>query len=108
MASMPTASCGPRRPELAAPGGLLTRVVRALGVAGELVGIEVQLAQVAARVAPGLVEEVRRVRVAALAAGGDRHRLDPVAELDHRDEAVAARAVHPLGPRVGPGAERRE
>src|SRR5439155_5119209 len=87
---------------------LLARLVASRGVAFELLRVEVHLAQVAARVAGRLVVEVRRVGVAALAARGDRHRVYLVAELDDRDEAVAAGAVHPLGARVGPRAERRE
>src|SRR5262245_58487574 len=84
---------------------LLARVVAPPGVAGELGRIEVHLAQVAARVASRLVVEVRRVRVAAFATGRDGDRPHARPELDHRDEAVAARAVHPLGARVGARAE---
>jgi hypothetical protein len=83
-------------------------MVRGMGVALEQRGMEVDLAQVAAGVARGLFVEVRRVEMAALAAGGDGHRSHALAELDDSDEAVAVRAVHPLRPRVGPRAERGE
>src|SRR5262245_56090640 len=87
----------------------LAGVVRPLGVRPELRGIEVDFAQVAGRVALGLVVEVLRRGVAALAAGRDRAGAHAVrAELDDGDEAVAAGAVHPLRPRIGPRAERRE
>jgi hypothetical protein len=55
-----------------------------MGVAHELRGIEVDLAQVAAGVARGRVVEVRRVEMAALAAGGDGHRSHALAELVER------------------------
>ena len=48
------------------------RVVLALGVSLQLGAIEVHVAQVARRVALGLIVEVRRFRIAALAAGRDR------------------------------------
>ena len=83
-------------------------MVRALGVALELSRIEVHVAQIAGAVALGLIVEMRRRRIAALAAGGDRLRPHPVAELDDRDEAVAAGAVHLLRARVGARAERGE
>src|SRR2546423_344840 len=75
----------------------------------ELVGIEVDLAKVARGVALRLVVEMLRRRITAFAAGGHRAGVDAVlAELDDGDEAVAARAVHPLGPRIRPRAERGE
>ena len=52
----------------------LPRVVLALGVPLQLGAIEVHVAQIARRVALRLIVEVRRRRIAALAAGGDRPR----------------------------------
>ena len=46
--------------------------------------------------------------IAALAAGGDRLGPHLIAELDDRDEAVAARAVHLLRAWIGARAERRQ
>src|SRR5205823_6642042 len=72
-------------------------------------GIEVDLPQVARRVALCLVVEVLRLRIAALATGAHGARPHAVLpELHHGDEAVAARAVPLLGAGVLPGAERRE
>src|SRR4029077_11682954 len=70
--------------------------------------VEVDLTQIAAGVARRLIVEVRRLRIAALAAGGHRPRAQAVAELDDGDEAVAAGAVHLLRPLVGARAERGE
>ena len=87
---------------------LLPRPVRPLRVLLDVRAVEVDLAQVAGGVALGLVVEVRRRRIAALAAGAHRPRPHAVAELHHRHEAVAARAVHLLRARVGARAERRQ
>src|SRR5687768_10392809 len=84
------------------------RSVGPLGVAYELVGMEIDLAQVARRVAPGLVVEMGRAGMAALAAGRDRQSPDTRSELDDRDEAVAAGAVPALRARPGARAERSE
>ena len=72
---------------------LLPRPVPPLDMAGELVGVEIDRAQIAGGVALRLIGEMRRARVAAFAARGDRDRADARAEFDHRDEAVAAGAV---------------
>src|SRR5690349_4770859 len=60
------------------------------------------------RITLGFIVEVRRGERAALAAGGDRLRAYAVAELDHGDEAVTARAVPLLGVGIGAGSERGE
>src|SRR5258706_94262 len=86
----------------------LPRMVLPLFVRLDLRAIEVHLAQIARAVADGLIAEVRRLRIAALSAGGYGSRLHLIAELDDRDEAVAAGAVHFLRPFVGACAERRQ
>src|SRR3954451_18322247 len=78
-----------------------------LDVLLDVVAIEPDVTEIAGRVALGLIAEVLRIRIAALPARGDRPRADAVAELDNGDEAVAAGAVHLLGP-VGPGAKGRQ
>src|SRR3954451_11396122 len=83
-------------------------MVGAFGMALELVGIEIDLAQRSRRVALRLISEVRGVGVAALASGGNRAGADALAELDHGDEAVAIVAVPPLGARPGLRAEGGE
>src|SRR5262245_7344381 len=87
----------------------LSGMVSPFRVAFQLVGIEVDLAQVARRVAFGLIVEMLRRRIAALPACGHRAGAHAVgAELDDGNEAVAARAVHPLRARIGARAERRQ
>src|SRR4030081_177091 len=83
-------------------------MVPALDVAPELVRVEVDVAQLALRIAQRLIVEVRRRGMPTLAAGGDGLRPHAVTELHHSHEAVAAGAVELL--RAGPGAraERRE
>src|ERR1700729_411068 len=84
------------------------RVIDALDMPLELLGPEIDGAQVAGRVAFGLVVEMWRIRMAALATGSDRARTNLVAELDHRDEAVAAGTVVALRSRPTVRAERGE
>src|ERR1017187_6691859 len=79
-----------------------------LRVSLELLAIEVDLAQFTCAVTFGLIVEVRGRRIAALAAGRHGHGADALAELDHGDEAVAARAKPLLGARVGARGERRQ
>src|SRR5438270_11705573 len=75
----------------------------------DLRGIEIDFAQIARCITLRCVVEVRRCGIAALPAGGDRPRVDPVwTEFDHGDEAVAVGAVPPLGPRLLGCAERGE
>src|SRR4029450_6708972 len=74
----------------------VARMVAALRVSLELLRIVVDVAQVAGAVAQDLIVEMRRRRVAALAAGSDCFRVHALAEFDGRDEAVAARAVELL------------
>src|SRR4051794_17434459 len=83
-------------------------MVRPLGVPPQLAGVEVHVAQLSLGVPHGLVVEVLRLRMAALAAGADGLRPNAVAELHHGDEAVAARAVKLLRAGPGPRAERGE
>src|SRR4051794_1402912 len=83
-------------------------MVRPLGVPLQLLAVEVHLAQVAGGVALRLVVEVLRRRIAALAAGRDRARAHPLAELDGGDEAIAADPIHLLRPRRRARAERGE
>src|SRR5262245_37406959 len=83
-------------------------MVLALLMRVDVLAVEVDLAQIAGRIARRLIAEVLRLRIAALAARADRPRTDAIAELDDGDEAVAAGAVHFLGAGIGARAERRE
>src|SRR3954470_18160500 len=87
---------------------LTSRMVGPLRVAGQLLRIEVDVAQAPRAVALRLILEVLRLRIAALAAGRHRLRAHLVAELDDRDEAVAGVAVHLLRVLVAARAERSE
>src|SRR4051812_35339790 len=79
----------------------LARVVCALCMPDQLPSIEVHRTQVAGRIPFSLIVEVLRLRVAAFTAGRDRASANAVlAELDDRNEAVPARAVHLLRARV--------
>src|SRR5688572_29185540 len=80
----------------------LAGVIFAFDMSGELVAMEIHVTQRPARIARGLVVEVGRIGVAALAAGRDRFRAYALAELDGGDEAVAARAVVLLRVTEGP------
>src|SRR5437660_8535482 len=75
-------------------------MVLALGVPLELRPVEVDLSQVAGRVSPGLIVEVRGRRTAALASSGHGFSPNLLAKLDHGNEAVSAGAIPLLGPRV--------
>src|SRR5215208_5719176 len=86
--------------------GHFTRVIAALGEALELAAVEIHRSKSTRGVPFGLVVEVPRAGIATLATR--RHRQSPHAvlpELDHRHEAVAARAVHPARPRIRPRTE---
>src|SRR5947209_20625696 len=83
-------------------------MVLALDVALQLGTIEVHVSQIARAVSRGLIVEVRRRRIAALAAGRDRPGPHAIAEFDDGDEAVPAGAVHLLRAFVRARAERRE
>src|SRR5665213_1588576 len=80
-----------------------TWMVGSLGVAFELIGVEVDFAKIAGGVAGGFVVEVGRVGMAAFAAGGDGAGVDAGAELDDGNEAVAAGAIPLLRVGVGTG-----
>src|SRR6185437_5255729 len=82
------------------PGLLFAWMVGLFGVPLQLRRIEVDRAQVAGGVALGLILEVRRVGIAALAASGHRARGDGGAEINASHEAVAAAAVDALGARI--------
>src|SRR5690349_5182812 len=84
---------------------LLPRLVLTLGVTFQILAIEIHVAEVAGRVALGLVVEVLRPGHAVQSAGGDRLRFHLVSEFDGGDKAVAARAVPLLGTRIGARAE---
>src|SRR5258706_9614229 len=86
----------------------LPRVVLPFGVALELFAVEVDLAEVAGRVAGRLVVEVRGGGVAAFATGGHGAGVYAGSEFDDGDEAVAARAVPLPGARIGLGTEGGE
>src|SRR5262245_48632108 len=75
---------------------------------GELRAVEVHLPQRPARIALGLIVEMRGTRVATLAARRHRPSTHTVAELDDGDEAVARRPVPLPGVGIGPGAEGSE
>src|SRR5438445_1271460 len=83
-------------------------MVLALDVALQLGTIEVHVSQIARAVSRGLIVEVRRRRIAALAAGRDRPGPHAIAEFDDCHEAVPARAVHLLGSLVRARAEGRQ
>lgn len=71
----------------------------------ELRAIKIDFPQVAGAVPFRLIVEVRRLWVAALAARGDRQRVDSIAELNHRHEAVPTGAIPLLRAWIGPRAE---
>src|SRR5437870_1679895 len=83
-------------------------MILALDMALQLGTIEVHVSQIARAVPRGLIVEVRRRRVAALAAGCDRPGPHAIAEFDDSHEAVPARPVHLLGPLVRARAEGRQ
>src|SRR5690349_4431153 len=83
-------------------------MVRALGVPLDVGPVEIHLAEIAFRVALGLIVEVRRLRIAVEPARGDRPRPHAIAEFDDGDEAVAGVAVHLLRVRIGARAEGGE
>src|ERR1700692_3509933 len=68
-------------------------MVLLLDVVLEVRGVEVHVAEIAGAVPFGLIVEVRRRRVAALATGGDGLCAHFFSELDYGDEAVATGAV---------------
>src|SRR5690606_32663475 len=91
------------------PGALpLPRPVRPLRGGLHVLAVEVDGAQVAGRVAFGLVVEVRRAGHVVQPAGGDGEGPDAFAELDDGDETVPARAVPPFCPVPRGGAEGGE
>src|SRR5262249_42307371 len=74
----------------------------------ELIGIEIDLAQIASGIALGLVEKMMRGRVAARATGADGPALDLRAKLHGRNETVALGAVVTLRSGVALCTERSE
>src|ERR1035438_3464587 len=79
-----------------------------LRVTLELVAVKVNLPQISRGVALGLIVEMRRGDAAAFAAGGHGFGAYLVAELHHRDEAVATGAVPLLRSRIDARSERRQ
>src|SRR5262252_8456395 len=88
--------------------GLVPWVVLAFRVPLQLRRVEVDLSQIARGVTFRLVIEVWRLRVAAFAAGRHGSRVHRRAELDNRDEAVAADTVDLLAALARPSGERRQ
>jgi hypothetical protein len=80
-------------------------MVFALDVALELGPIKVNFAQVSRAVPLGLIVEMRRSGMAALAPGSHGSGAHFVAKVDDRHEAVAARAIPLLRSRISAGAE---
>jgi hypothetical protein len=76
-------------------------MVLPLGMAPKVRAVKVDLPQVPRAVPLGLVIEVTRGRIAALAARGNRPGMHPVAELDDCDEAIPDGAVPLLRSGVG-------
>ena len=62
-------------------------------MANQLVGIEIDLAQIAGAIAQGLVIKVRRGRITAFAARRHGAGPHPITKLDHSDKAIAIGAV---------------
>src|SRR6476620_4218651 len=81
-------------------------MIHPLSVSFELRRIKVYLSEIPGAVAHGLVVEVRRRRIAALATRGDCSRAHAFTELDDGDEAVAAGAVPFLRSGIWAGSER--
>src|SRR5204863_6964258 len=95
----------PRTSDFRLETSLLPRMILPLDVPFQLRAVEVHVPQIARAVSRGLIVEVGRLGIAALAAGRYGPGLHAVAELDHRHEAVSAGAVHLFGPFVGARAE---
>ena len=83
-------------------------MVLALDVALQLRTVEVHVSQIARAVPRRLVVEVRRRRIATLAAGRNGPGSHAIAEFDDGHETVPARAVHLLGPFVRARTKRCE
>src|SRR6202789_2111618 len=81
-------------------------MVFALGMSFEIGAVEVDFAQIAGAVAFCLIVEMGRGGVAAFSAGSDCFRVDFVAELNDRDEAVSAGAVPFFCSGVGASSDR--
>src|SRR5581483_4236297 len=92
-------------PTTAGVSDSLSGLISSLGVTLQLRGIEIDFAQVASGVSLRLVVEMLRRRIPAFTAGGDCDRAHLGPELNHSDEAVAARAVNLLRTFVWPRGE---
>src|SRR5438067_1394715 len=79
-----------------------------LGVPLELRFVEVDVAQIARAIPLRLIVEMRRPRMPALSTGSHGFGAHRLAELHHRDEAVAARAVPLLCPWICARSEGRK
>src|SRR6516162_6790963 len=84
------------------------RMILALRVPLELIPVEVHFAQIAARIARRLVVEVLRFGMSTFSTRRHRARPHLIAELDHCNETIAARAVPLLRARIRARAERSE
>src|SRR5271168_3171589 len=83
-------------------------MIRPLRMPLQLLGIEVNLAQTPTCIPRGLIVEVRRLWIAALAASSHRPRPDLIPKLHHRNKAVPAGAIPLLGSGVLPRAKRSQ
>ena len=81
-------------------------MIGALTMSAKLVGIEIDLAQIARCITLSFVIEVTWIRMTAFAAGSYRMRAYAATELDHGDKAVAVIAIPGFVP--GLCSERRE
>src|ERR1700733_12113938 len=70
-----------------------SRMILALGVSLELLGIEVNIPQAARRISLGFVIEVRRFRIARFPASRNRFGPHSFAEFHYSDKAIPAGAV---------------
>src|SRR5262249_36827092 len=70
--------------------------------------IEIDLTQISGRITIGFVVKMRRLRIAALAAGSNRFGLNSFPKFDDRNEAVSTRAIHPLRTAITIRAKRRD
>src|SRR5260370_7319778 len=81
-------------------------MVFALRMVFQFLTVEVDLTQVPGAIPLGLIIEVQRIRVTALASRGHRSCTHLVSELHHGDKAVAAGPVPALGSGILPRRER--
>src|SRR5262249_29207743 len=73
---------------------LFPRLICPLGMALQLVRIEIDFSQITGAVSLCLIVEMLRRGIAAFTARGHRFRSNCLSKLDYRDETVAAGAVY--------------